>query len=62
MFDGPKSLFRKFETTQQSVETKKTFNYPETNEEYQQLKDDAMKKILAAAPKHMHAMIQSCAW
>jgi hypothetical protein len=62
MFDGPKSLIRKFETAQQSVMQPDVFEFPKTNAEYQQLKDDAMTEILKTVPNHMRRMIGSCAW
>tara|TARA_B100000315_G_scaffold177300_1_gene165857 strand:- start:903 stop:1103 length:201 start_codon:yes stop_codon:yes gene_type:complete len=57
MFDGPKSLIRKFENAQQSHVTlshpAETAGFIDSNEAYQQLKKDAMEKVLKAAPKHM---------
>ena len=57
MFDGPKSLNRKFENAQQSYVTlshpAETAGFLDDNAAYQQLKNEAMANILAIAPKHL---------
>ena len=69
MFDGPISKIRKAEIIEQSNVSyngigfsSENAGFLDSNEAYQQLKNQAMEKILKSAPKHMRAQIESGSW
>ena len=69
MFDGPRNSELKVETFEQSkifatpfAAPAQVIDFPQSNAAYQQMKQDALEKILKAAPKHMRAQIESGGW
>ena len=69
MFDGPTTTPRSIEISEISKisidaisSPIETAGFADSNEAYQRLKQQAMDKILKAAPKHMRALIESGGW